>query len=89
MYKRIFVVDRASWFNRVILATVVIIALWYITSDFLSLYQCPGHFSAYWDGSFDEYCVLNPVWAKELAISDFLLDLWVLALPIAPVSHQR
>lgn len=69
------------------MVTVVIVVAWCIAFDVLSLLQCPSHFSAFW-GSFEvhkRYCDLNPVWAKGLAISDFILDLWVVMLPVPMV----
>ncbi|CAK4021223.1 Hypothetical predicted protein [Lecanosticta acicola] len=89
MYRRIFVVERHSWFSRIIIGTMVIIALWYITSDFLSCYQCRSHFSAPWTGQFKKYCDLNPVWAEELAISDMILDIWILVLPVPLIMKLR
>lgn len=89
MYRRIFAVDRHGWFNLTVYATVVVIAMWCITSDFLSLYQCRNNFSAYWGGNFRKECDLNPVWAKELAITDLILDVWVLVLPLPCVSEPK
>lgn len=89
LYRRLFNVAGRGIFNAVIMATVIVVAAWYITFDALSLLQCRSHFSAFWDGDFLKYCDLNPVWAKGLAISDFLLDLWVVLLPVPMVRAYK
>lgn len=88
LYRRIFNLQETSLFNILVFATIGIIAAWYIAIDALSLLQCRSHFSAYWDGTFAKYCDMNPVWAKTLAWSDFLLDLWVMLMPISSVSRD-
>ncbi|KAK4496961.1 hypothetical protein PRZ48_011410 [Zasmidium cellare] len=85
LYRRLFNLDKSSLFNILIFITVGIIAAWYMSFDALSLLQCRSHFSAFWDGDFKKYCDLNPVWAKGLAWSDFVLDLWVLLMPVPSV----
>lgn len=86
LYRRIFSVDRYPWFKYVFWATVTIIAMWYVTWDVLSCVQCP-HFSDYWTATnFVEVCKLNPVWANGLAVTDLILDLWVMIIPIPFVS---
>ncbi|KAF2170599.1 hypothetical protein M409DRAFT_19416 [Zasmidium cellare ATCC 36951] len=85
LYRRLFGLHGISLFNILIFATVGIIAAWYVAFDILSLLQCRSHFSAFCDGDFTKYCDLTPVWAKGLAWSDFLLDLWVLLMPIPSI----
>ena len=61
-------------FFTIIKVTVAVIVAWYITFNVLSLLQCRSHFSAFWNGTFEEYCDLNLVWVQGLVISDFILD---------------
>lgn len=51
----------------------------------LSIFQCGTHFSALWDGTQVKYCkIIYPVF-DAMAISDVILDVWILVLPIYPV----
>lgn len=89
LYNRIFNVPKYSTFGIIVKVTVAIIIAWFIAFNALSLLQCHSHFSSYWDGTFTEYCDLNLPWAQGLAISDFILDVWVLVLPIPLVSKYE
>lgn len=86
-YRRIFCVTKRDYFNYTIIATLVGLFAWTIAFDILSMLQCRSHFTAFWNGDFEVYCVeVNREWAMGLAYSDFLLDLWVLLLPVPRVS---
>ena len=91
LYRRAFVPSSKprDWFNITTLTLAVIIVCWYITFMFLASFQCPGHFNAVEEGEATEYCTLNYSWALGLAVSDFLLDLIVLLVPIPRVSTPR
>lgn len=70
-----------------ILLTIVVIAMFYITFDVLSLTQCPSLRDYYQLGAdFKKVCTRNDVWADGYATADLVLDLWVLVLPIWSVS---
>ena len=49
---------------------------------------CGTHFSALWTGhkDFAKYCKATDPYLLSLAISDFLLDIWILTLPVPQVS---
>ncbi|KAK5997695.1 hypothetical protein PT974_00050 [Cladobotryum mycophilum] len=82
-YQRIFCVSgRKATFNIVVTTTVIVVACWVITFEFLTGFQCHTHFSALWDGTYTKYCTYSFPFLYGLAISDFLLDVWVLLLPI-------
>ena len=89
-YRRIFCVGsytRVS--NLVIILSIAIVSCWLITFEFLAGFQCGTHFAALWDETYAQYCFLSFPYLYGLAISDFLLDIWILALPIplvGPVS---
>lgn len=67
--------------------TVVIITLWLFVFEILTGFQCGTHLNALWDGSYNEYCATSFPTLYGLAISDFLLDLWILILPIPKILH--
>ncbi|KAK6948691.1 hypothetical protein Daesc_010461 [Daldinia eschscholtzii] len=54
---------------------------------FLTGFQCGTHFSALWDGSYTKYCTISFPFLYGLVISDFLLDIWILALPIPNILY--
>lgn len=85
-YKRIFCVSgRKAVFSIVIVTSVVVVALWFVAMEFFVGFQCGTHYEAQWQGHAAQYCKL--VWPSNqgLAISDLILDVWVLVLPIYPV----
>ena len=75
-----------SWFNIAIWITVIIVMLWLVVFQFLTGFQCGVHFSALWDGSYLQYCTISFPFLYGLAVSDFLLEVWILALPIPKVG---
>lgn len=87
-YKRIFCVNgRKGLLRMLINSTVVIIVLWTIAFCLLPLLQCGTHYSALWDGDYNKYCHISIPFIYGLTISEFLLDVWVLMLPIPVVRH--
>lgn len=58
------------------------VILWLVVYQFLTGFQCGTHFSALWDGTYLEYCVISFPYLYGFAVSDFVLDIWIVALPI-------
>ncbi|KAI6083360.1 hypothetical protein F4821DRAFT_280930 [Hypoxylon rubiginosum] len=85
-YRRIFCSsgDRTI-FGIITWITIVVVTLWLIAFEFLTGFQCGTHFSALWDGSYTQYCTISFPFLYGLAISDFLLDVWILVLPIPSI----
>ncbi|KAI1107301.1 hypothetical protein F4804DRAFT_297454 [Jackrogersella minutella] len=82
-YRRIFCASgKRTTFGVVTWITIVIVILWLLVFQFLTGFQCGTHFSALWDGSYVQYCTISFPFLYGLAISDFLLDIWILLLPI-------
>lgn len=82
-YRRIFCVGgKEQWFHKCIVGTIVIVVLWLVVFQFLTGFQCGTHFSAGWDGNYEKYCTLSFPYLYGFAISDFLLDIWILSLPV-------
>ncbi|KAI1316747.1 hypothetical protein F5Y16DRAFT_406799 [Xylariaceae sp. FL0255] len=86
---------QIAWyvFNTTSIASTKLSALFFYrrifcvhsTVNFSTGFQCGTHFSALWDGSYDKYCTLSDLVLEDLSISDFILDIIVLALPIPRV----
>lgn len=82
-YRRIFCIrGLREWFRNVSTVTIAIVVLWLVVFQFLTGFQCGTHFSALWDGTYLQYCVLSFPFLYGLAVSDVILDVWILALPI-------
>lgn len=67
--------------------TVVVVVLWLFVFSILAGLQCGTHFSALWDGTYTQYCTISFPFLYGLAVSDFLLDVWILVLPIPRVAQ--
>jgi len=89
-YRRIFCVGgRKGWFEYTTQVTIAAIVCWLITFCFLAAFQCGSHFSALWDGTYNTYCVYSFPYLLGVSISGFLLDIWILILPIPRVLQLR
>ncbi|KAI0909853.1 hypothetical protein F4823DRAFT_592806 [Ustulina deusta] len=87
-YQRIFCVGgKQAIFRAATWITVIIVVLWLLVFQFLTGFQCGTHLSALWDGSYAEYCILSFPFLYGLVISDFILDIWLLVLPIPNISR--
>lgn len=85
-YRRIFCVRGIrTWFSHCVIGTIVVVVLWLVVFEFLTGFQCGTHFSAAWDGTYVEYCTLSFPFLYGYAVSDFLVDIWILALPVPRV----
>lgn len=85
-YKRIFCVSgRKAVFSIIITTSVGVVALWFVAMEMFVGFQCGTHYNANWKGNAAKYC--TQVWPSNqgLAISDLILDIWALVLPIHPV----
>lgn len=82
-YRRVFCsVPYSKAFNIITIVSIVIVGCWLIAFEILSGLQCGTHFSALWNGNYEKYCTISFSQLYGLAISDFLLDVWILVLPI-------
>lgn len=90
-YHRIFCVGHSSRsvFRRLILVSVIVIVLWTCAFMILTGLQCGTHFSALWiNADYKKYCHISYPYLLGFAISDFLLDLWIICLPIPQVRPR-
>ena len=89
-YRRVLCVGgRTQWFNLATTITIIIVILWLVVFQFLTGFQCGTHLSPLWDGTYLQYCTISFPFLYGLAVSDFLLDVWILAMPIPLVCSMR
>jgi len=87
-YRRIFCVHgRRETFYVLTTGTIGVVVCWLIAFEFSGWFQCGSHISALWDGSYLEYCTHSFPYLYGLAISDFLLDIWILVLPFPQILN--
>jgi hypothetical protein len=91
-YHRIFAVKfHRTKFDYILIATEVVVGLWAIAMLIMNSLQCGSHISALWTGYdvWSEYCAtLSPNFEDAFSISNFILDLWILILPLPKVSSS-
>ncbi|OTB14037.1 hypothetical protein K445DRAFT_24178 [Daldinia sp. EC12] len=87
-YRRIFCTSgKRTTFGIVTWVTITVVILWLLVFQFLTGFQCGTHFSALWVGSCTKCCTISFPFLYGLVISDFLLDIWILALPIPNILY--
>ncbi|KAF7889887.1 uncharacterized protein EAF02_002302 [Botrytis sinoallii] len=87
-YRRIFVPSaRNSVLNWILLGSIGIIIAWAIGFTAFSVAACGSHLTAAWSGyiGFATYCLRTEKFEQAYAISDFLLDTFVLAVPLPSI----
>ncbi|TGO68721.1 hypothetical protein BELL_0813g00020 [Botrytis elliptica] len=89
-YYRIFCEHgRRTAFRILVIISIVVCSLWVTAFCILLGLSCGSHFSALWTSSkavFLQYCGTRPhQFLLSLSISDFILDFWIIALPIPQI----
>lgn len=87
-YRRIFCIHGCrSFFNTFRVLTIIIIITWMVGYMMLTGLSCGTHFSALWGSqkAFSKYCQTQHKFLLSFSISDFLLDLWILGLPMPKI----
>ncbi|KAG8157635.1 hypothetical protein KVR01_012677 [Diaporthe batatas] len=89
LYKRIFSISRRT--RLVILATIGVVAGWMISIFFAELFQCNTRFWANWGSSYDlrTQCNRTTMIVFAVALTDSLLDLTILSMPIPMILQLR
>lgn len=84
LYRRIF---RGKWFSIINWTLFGIIIAWMITFVFATLFQCGTHFWAFWGSQLDfaTYCPTDFEVNAGLSMSDVIIDIFILILPVKPV----
>jgi len=90
-YIRIFCVSgRAGTFKILCYSSIVIVTLWTIVFIILPPLQCGTHFSALWIAKDKaKYCTHSHPYILSNSITDLLLEVLVLALPIPKIWTLR
>ena len=83
-YRRIFCTGQRTLFSIATVTVSVLIVLWTIIFFFLFVFYCGTNTWAEWTNVIDleEYCPHGTDYQMGLAISDFIIDLIVIAMPI-------
>lgn len=88
-YRRIFVTRKNSAFDIVTKTLALVIFLWTFTFLLIDIFACGGHVTANW-GSLEEqnkYCdTIGYTSLEGFAVSDLIIDIFVLASPLPLVS---
>ncbi|KAK8041410.1 hypothetical protein PG994_014417 [Apiospora phragmitis] len=73
---------KLTIFSTLTWITIIILVLWLLVFEFLAGFVCGTDYSKVVVGSFSHVCSIALPSSLGLAISDILLDVWILALPI-------
>ncbi|EPE28160.1 hypothetical protein GLAREA_04951 [Glarea lozoyensis ATCC 20868] len=87
-YYRIFCVSgRSQLFRSLILVSLTITLLWTIAYLLLTVLQCGTHFAALWAvrAVKIQYCHISYPYLLSFAISDFIMDFWIIVLPLPQI----
>ena len=90
-YRRIFVVHRKTFFDIFTIALLGITVLWTLGFVLAFAFNCGTHFSASWGSAEDigRYCKGGVQEEKGMAVSDLILDVIIISIPIPLVSWPR
>ncbi|RAL63625.1 hypothetical protein DID88_003669 [Monilinia fructigena] len=86
-FRRIFSISKSNLFTHFNTALIIVLALW-TTGYFLTfLFACKGHFAQWWAGirTGRPICLSDVVFSEGLAISDFIIDMFIIIMPIPMV----
>ena len=85
-FRRIFVVGKSSNFALLTASMIGIISIWIIAFFLAFLFACGRHLSAWWSPSFQTECIHSLAFEYGFALSDFLMDVIIMAMPVPMVS---
>ena len=86
--RRIFLIDRYSAFGITSLVMITVIISWTLAVFWTFFFACKGTFSAWWISvkTMQSSCVALVSFEEAFVISDFIIDLMVVIMPIPMVS---
>ncbi|KAK7965926.1 uncharacterized protein PG986_000203 [Apiospora aurea] len=88
-YRRLFCTgSKITVFGYLVWITIVVVVLRLLVFELFAAFQCGTGFSELPEGSMPYICSLVLPSSLGLAISDFLLDFWILVLPIPGVKSE-
>ena len=87
-YRRIFCTNKKTVPDIVILGMIYITIGWTISYFFAHVFACRGNFSAFWSSTIDliTKCVKIFIVLYSFTISDFIMDVIILLIPLPLVS---
>jgi hypothetical protein len=88
LYRRIFLVGVRDWFWWVTLILLISIICWTIVFAFLFVFYCGTNPWAEWNTVMNliRYCPNGVAYQNGLAVSDFIMDILIITLPVPKVS---
>ena len=89
-YRRIFNDGKIRWFNILTIALLALVGIWTVAFFFTFLFACGTHFSAKWTTvvALTKYCHGSQDGQMAMAIADFVIDVFIILLPIPMVSPK-
>ena len=87
-YRRIFNTGQKKFFDRMTIAVIGLVVVWGIGYFFSFLFICKTHPTAYWTtlGREKELCVNTVFLHNSYGVSDLILDVIIILLPVPWVS---
>lgn len=88
---RIFVVNKKSLTNVLLIALIVFVGLWSVAFFFATLFECPKDFAANWGTTRElaSNCVNSMQIVLCLCVTDFVVDFAIICIPAPLVSRRR
>ncbi|KAI7772972.1 hypothetical protein LA080_012725 [Diaporthe eres] len=82
-YMRIFVVNKKSLTNVLLIALIVFVGLWSVAFFFATLFECPKDFAANWGTTREltSNCVNSMQIVLCLCVTDFVVDFAIICIP--------
>lgn len=90
LFRRIFSTSKFNSFGVVNTVMVVLIILWTVAFFFGFLFACRGNFAAWWISlkTFRTRCIAIKPFENGFALSDFIMDLIILLMPVPMVRYS-
>ncbi|OKL61612.1 hypothetical protein UA08_03613 [Talaromyces atroroseus] len=90
-YRRVFTKYVAREFGWITMSMIIAVTAWTICFFFLLLFLCSTDFAAYWTSSEseDKYCLPTGKVHMAYAISDVVMDILIILLPLSEIWKLR
>ena len=85
LFKAVFATGKGSTFGIVSWAMIGLITAWTIAFFFGFLFACGTHIDAWWNVAIGNKICLGLNYENGFAFSDFLLDLFIIIMPVPMV----
>lgn len=88
-YRRLFCIPVRQSIDYLTIGTIILVFIWMATFTIFPFFECGLRFSAYWNGTVNKYCVYRTPYFLSMTLSNLILDLWVIILPIPKTFRLR